>query len=80
MGEDHKAQNARPQTPQGEQKGLVTDLLIGAGGNAAYDVAKVIGGAALGHLKPKSSQVDDPPAWVNGGHGGTNTGSDPEGS
>ena len=37
MSEDHKAQETRPQTQQGEQKGLVTDLLIGAGGNAAYE-------------------------------------------
>ena len=61
----------RPQAPQGEEKGIVHDVAVGALGSVlgsgGIEGAKVV----IGHLRPSVEQPSAPPAPAN--HEGAGT-------
>jgi hypothetical protein len=60
MTEHGESSETRPQTPQGEARGLVHDLVVGAAGSGLWKGAEVIGGRIVGQLHP-SVQPNVPP-------------------
>jgi hypothetical protein len=61
MSEHNGPTEERPHAPQGEHKGLIHDLAVGAAGSGVWKGAEVIGGRIIGHLRPGSQPPSDVP-------------------
>ncbi len=70
MTEHNGPTEERPHTPQGEHKGLIHDLAVGAAGSGVWKGAEVIGGRIIGQLRSGAQPTPDvpPPSAPSEGH------------